>query len=125
METERLRTGKLTHSAGATQHPMLLREYAIATLLTAFVTAISFILEPITGHPAVALLFLLLVVIAGLPLSRGPVLFMATLSALLWDYLINPPYLSFFSTNAEDMMLFAMFFVVAIAMGHLTSQLRL
>jgi len=99
-------------------------EYIVATILTGLVTAASFALQPITGHAAVALLYLLLVVIAGLKLGRGPVLFIATSSALLWDYLINPPYLSFSPGNFEDMMLFAMFFVVAIAMGHLTSRLR-
>jgi two-component system sensor histidine kinase KdpD len=100
------------------------REYLIAFTLTALVTVVAFILEPVAGHPAVALLYLLLVVVAGVRLGRGPVLFIATSSALLWDYLINPPYLSFLPGNFEDMMLFAMFFIVAIAMGHLTSRLR-
>jgi two-component system sensor histidine kinase KdpD len=100
------------------------REYAIAIVLVAVVTAVSFALEPLTGHAAVALLYLLLVVIAGLKLGRGPVLFIATTGALLWDFLFIPPYLSLFPEDGEDLMLFLMFFVVALAMGRLTSQLR-
>lgn len=100
------------------------REYAIAIVLVAVVTAVSFALEPLTGHAAVALIYLLLVVIAGLKLGRGPVLFIATTGALLWDFLFIPPYLTLFPEDGEDLMLFLMFFVVALAMGRLTSQLR-
>lgn len=125
METIGLRNDPLIQSTAPWQSRLALPEYGIAILLTAVVTVISFVLQPITGHAAVALLYLLLVVTAGLRLSRGPVLFMAALSAVVWDYLINPPYLSFSSTNAEDVMFVVMFFVVAVAMGHLTSQLRM
>ncbi len=100
------------------------REYAIAIVLVAIVTAASFVLESLTGHAAVALLYLLLVVVAGLKLGRGAVLFIATSGALLWDYLFVPPFLSLVPENGEDWMLFLMFFVVALAMGRLTSQLR-
>jgi two-component system sensor histidine kinase KdpD len=99
-------------------------EYAIATIGIALVTAVSLALEPLTGHAAVALLYLLLVVIAGLKLGRGPVLFIAASGAVLWDLLFIPPFLSFFPENGEDLMLFLMLFVVALAMGRLTSQLR-
>jgi K+-sensing histidine kinase KdpD len=99
-------------------------EYLIAIALIAVVTAGSFALAPLAGHAAVALVYLLLVVIAGLKLRQGPVLFIAASGALLWDYLFNPPFLSFFPENVQDVMLFVMFFVVALAMGRLTSQLR-
>ena len=99
-------------------------EYAIAIVLVAIVTVASFALEPLTGHAAVALLYLLLVVIAGLKLGRGPVLFIAASGALLWDYLFIPPTLNLVPEDGEDLMLFLMFFVVALAMGRLTSQLR-
>ena len=73
----------------------------------------------------VALFYLLLVVIAGLRLGRGPVLLVATSGALLWDYLFNPPHFAFFPLDLQDTILLATFFAVAMAMGHLTSRLRL
>ncbi|HVO91647.1 MAG TPA: ATP-binding protein, partial [Terriglobales bacterium] len=55
---------------------------------------------------------------------RGPVLLLATNSALVWNFFFIPPRFSFHVESFEDAIIFAMFFVVAIAMGHLTSQLR-
>jgi len=100
-------------------------EYWTAIILTVLVTGIAWPIEPITGHAAIALFYLFLVVIAGLKLGRGPVLLVATSSALLWDYLFNPPHFAFFPLTLQDTILLATFFAVAIAMGHLTSQLRL
>ena len=50
---------------------------------------------------------------------------LAALSALLWNFLFIPPHFTFYIDKLEDAMMFAMFFVVAMAMGHLTSRLRL
>lgn len=100
-------------------------EYWAAIVLTVLVTLVSWPIEPITGHAAIALFYLFLVVLAGLKLGRGPVLLIATSSALLWDYFYNPPHFAFFPLTLQDTILLATFFAVAIAMGHLTSQLRL
>jgi two-component system sensor histidine kinase KdpD len=50
---------------------------------------------------------------------------MAALSALSWNYFFIPPRFTFFIRRPEDLIMFAMFFVVAISMGSLTSRLRL
>ena len=57
-------------------------------------------------------------------LNRWAVLLVATLSALAWNYLFIPPIYTFRITSAHDLMMFSMFFVVALAMGHITNQLR-
>ncbi|MBI2999923.1 MAG: sensor histidine kinase KdpD [Deltaproteobacteria bacterium] len=99
-------------------------EFVFAGMLVAAVTLVSYLLEPYTGYLAIALLYLLLVVAAGLKLSRLPVLTLAATSALLWNFLFIPPRYTFYIARLHDAMMFAMFFVVAIAMGHLTSRLR-
>lgn len=101
-----------------------MNEYVLAAISVALVTAASFLLEPITGYLAVALLYLLLVVALGLRLQRGPVLTAAAVSALLWNFIFIPPRLTFYIDKVEDGMMFATFFIVAMAMGHLTSRLR-
>ena len=58
-------------------------------------------------------------------LRRGPALLVAASSALVWDFFFIPTRFSLHIAKLEDLTVFAMFFVVAIAMGHLTSQLRL
>src|SRR4029077_9037169 len=100
-------------------------EYALAICLTALVTGASLALEALIGYRAVALLYLLLVVFVGMKLQRAPVLLVAGSSGLVWDFFFIPPRLNLHIAQIEDLMMFAMFFVVAMAMGHLTSQLRL
>ena len=101
-----------------------INEYALAAIFIALVTAVSFVLERFTGYLAIALLYLLLVVALGLRMRRGTVLTVAAASALLWNFLFIPPRLTFYIDKVEDGMMFAMFFIVAVAMGHLTTRLR-
>ncbi len=108
-----------------TRTPAPINEFFIAGILAALVTVVSFLIKPFTGYLPIALLYLLLVVAVGLKLRRGPVLTLAALSALLWNFLFIPPHFTFYIDKLEDAMMFAMFFVVAMAMGHLTSRLRL
>ncbi len=102
-----------------------LHEYVIAIVLTGFVTVLSWSVEPFAGHAAASSLYLLMVVAAGLRLSRGPVLVAAALSTLAWYTVFIPPRFAFHIGTVEDAMIFASFFAVAMAMGHLTSQLRI
>jgi len=104
--------------------PTPLREYAVAILCTAAVSVLSLMLEPLIGHEAIGLLYLLLVVAVGVKLRRGPVLLVAACSAVMWDWLFLPPYFNLHIASGEDLMLFATFFVVALIMGHLTTRLR-
>jgi two-component system, OmpR family, sensor histidine kinase KdpD len=101
-----------------------LREVALASISLAVTTAIALAIVSVTGYVTVALLYLLLVVFAGLNFSRWTVLFIGAACALLWNFLFIPPRFTFYIATVEDVMHFAMFFVVALAMGHLTSRLR-
>ncbi|HEY1266239.1 MAG TPA: ATP-binding protein [Candidatus Binatia bacterium] len=113
------RTGKFD-----TLGPTPLREYALAVVYTAAATVTSLALEPIIGHRPIGLLYLLLVVAVGVKLHRGPVLLVAACSTIIWDLLFIPPYFTLHIATGEDLMLFTTFFVVALAMGHLTTRLR-
>jgi len=99
-------------------------EYLAAIYATALVTGASFIADRLIGYRAIALLYLLLVVVLGMKLRRGPVLLVAVSSGLVWDFFFIPTRFSLHIANIEDLMMLAMFFIVAMAMGHLTSQLR-
>jgi len=73
---------------------------------------------------AVSLVYLLAVVLLAMVLNRWAVLLVAALSAVAWDFLFIPPIFTFTITSPHDVMMFTMFFIVAIAMGHTTHQLR-
>src|SRR5262245_66636335 len=88
------------------------------------VTRALFIVEGLIGYRAIALFYLLLVVVLGMKLRRGPVLLVAVSSGLVWDFFFIPTRFSLHIANIEDLMMLAMFFIVAMAMGHLTSRDR-
>ena len=66
-----------------------------------------------------------LVVVAGFRFKRESVLFVAASSTLAWYTVFIPPRFSFHIGTVEDALIFASFFAVAVAMGHLTSRLHL
>ncbi|HEU5248120.1 MAG TPA: sensor histidine kinase KdpD [Candidatus Udaeobacter sp.] len=100
------------------------RDFGIALAIAAAVTALSLPIFGYTGYSAVALLYLLAVVLAGMRLSRWPTLFLAALSALLWDFLFVPPRFTFYIGLFQDAMMFGAYFVIALVIGHLATQLR-
>ncbi|MCX6909350.1 MAG: ATP-binding protein, partial [Verrucomicrobia bacterium] len=69
-------------------------------------------------------LYLLSVVLLALALDRWALLLMAALSAMAWNFFFVPPILTFRIETLHDAMMFAMYFVVAVLMGHITHQLR-
>ena len=77
-----------------------------------------------TGYGAISLIFLLGVLLAGMVLSRGPVLLVAALSAISWNFLFIPPRFTLHIAKLEDALTFATYFIIALTVGSLTSQLK-
>ena len=100
------------------------RDFGIALGIAAGVTALCLAIFDYTGYWAVALFYLLAVVLAATRLPRWPTLFLAGLSALLWDFLFIPPRFTFYITHFHDFMMFGAYFVIAVVIGHLATQLR-
>src|SRR5689334_7695398 len=100
------------------------RDFGVALAIAAVVTAVSLAIFDYTGYWAVALFYLLAVVLAATRLRRWPTLFLAALSALLWDFLFIPPRFTFYITHFHDFMMFGAYFVIALVIGHLATQLR-
>ncbi len=77
-----------------------------------------------TGYWAVALFYLLAVVLAGMRLRRWPTLFLAALSAHALEFSFIPPRFTFYISKFQDFMMFGAYFVVALVIGHLATQLH-
>ncbi len=103
----------------------IIGEYSWVIVSLFAIASVCWGLVSFTGYMFVALVFLLAVVIAALRFSRGPVLTMATLSAVCWNYFFIPPIFTFHISKPEDWIMFGMFFIVALSMGSLTSRLRM
>ena len=99
-------------------------EYVTALAGVAALTAVCWFLVPLIGYEAIALIYLLGVLLAGMVLERWPVLIAATISALSWNFLFIPPQFTFRIAKFEDGLMFATYFIVALAVGSLTTRLR-
>lgn len=100
------------------------REYAAVAMMAAAATALGSFLEPVVGYWSVALIYLLIVTLTGVSFGRGPTLLLATLCAVLWDLFFIPPRFTLHISHSQDLMMFGMFFTVALVVGHLTTRLR-
>ncbi len=101
-----------------------LQEYGTALGLVGILTAVCWQLESIVGYTVPALVYLAAILLASFHISRWPMVFMAGLSALAWNYFFIPPRFTFEVRALEDMILLGMFFAVALSMGQLTTRLR-
>ena len=101
-----------------------LKQYLTAIAGVAALTIACWLLTPLTGYAAISLIYLLGVLLAGMVLSRGPVLLVATLSALAWNFLFIPPRFTLHIDKVEDALTFAAYFIIALTVGSLTAQLK-
>ena len=100
------------------------RDYLIGIGGVISLTIGCWLLTPLTGYGAIALIYLLGVLVAGTLLARGPVLLVAALSALCWNFLFIPPLYTFHIGKLEDALMFVTYFIVAITVGSLTARLK-
>lgn len=110
--------------AFGTGQPILWRGYIASLSVAAAVTIFGMVIEPWAGYWAIALTYLLAVIVAATRLRRRPTLFLAALSALLWDFLFIPPKYTLYIREVHDFIMFGMYFAVALIVGHLTAHLR-
>lgn len=102
----------------------LVAEYSAAVVVTFIMVSMAWGAAPWIGYMSVGLFFLLGVIGASLRLSRGPVLLMAAAAAVSWDYFFIAPLFTFHIKELPDIIMFVMFFIVALSMGNLTTRLR-
>jgi two-component system, OmpR family, sensor histidine kinase KdpD len=100
------------------------RDFGVAIGIAAAVTGFSLSVFNFIGYWAIALFYLFAVVIAGMRLRRWPTFFLAALSALLWNFLFIPPRFTFYISKFEDFMMFGAYFIIAMVIGHLATQLH-
>ncbi|MBL9168891.1 MAG: sensor histidine kinase KdpD [Verrucomicrobiales bacterium] len=100
-------------------------QYLAAFASCAAVTLVAWVLQRWIGYQTVALIFLSAVVLLAMFVGRGPIFFAATLTALSWNFLFVPPLFTLWITGFHDSMMFALYFLVALATGQLTARQRL
>jgi two-component system sensor histidine kinase KdpD len=101
-----------------------LRGYGIALGVVGGVTGLNCLLDHWIGYQALALIYLLAVVVLAMYVGRGATFLAATVTALSWDYFFTEPRHSFRIVNAADGMMFVTYFLISLAMAHLAARLR-
>lgn len=114
-----LRAGWGWLSSGA-----LWRQYVLALAVFVAASLLNLWLENWIGYQAIALVYLLAIVLLAWSVGRGPILLATALTALAWAYVFCPPKYSFHIARFYDQMMLTTYFAVALTMGQLTARLR-
>jgi two-component system sensor histidine kinase KdpD len=107
-----------------TKRIALKNQYLIGILIITFIALSASFLLDYTGYRVVALILLLAVSILAMLFDILPVLFTALSSALIWNFFFIPPIFNFHVGTPEDVLMFLMYFVVALINAVLTFKIR-
>lgn len=99
-------------------------QYITSTLVILVISILLFFIKEILGYRVVALILLVTVSLLAMVYDIVPVLISAALSALIWNFFFIPPLFSFHIDNAEDVLMFLMYFIIALVNTTLTSKIR-
>ena len=99
-------------------------QYVFASLTVTAAALLSWPLAETENYHVVSFILLFIVSILATFMGTGPVLIGATLSALLWNFLFIPPQYTFSIDKTEDILIFGLFFIIALVNGVLTTRVR-
>lgn len=83
-----------------------------------------YLLSPLIGYRVSAFVLLLAVSFSALVFNLAATLLAAVLSAFIWNFFFIPPRFTLHVDNAEDGILLAMYFLIALVSGVLTNRIR-
>lgn len=99
-------------------------QYFLSAFLVLIVSLICFLFKDLVGYRIVALIMLMAVSVVAMLFEILPVLLAAVLSAVIWNFFFIPPLYTFNIGNAEDALMFLLYFVIALVNGVLTFKIR-
>ena len=99
-------------------------QYFFSALLVLGVSLVCFSFKGFIGYKIVALILLMAVSVAAMLFEILPVLLAAVLSAVIWNFFFIPPLYTFEIGNAEDALMFLLYFVIALINAVLTFKIR-
>jgi two-component system sensor histidine kinase KdpD len=108
-------------------HPVYqsrINQYLLSFVIVGVTTLICTPLANTESYHVVSFILLFVVSILATFLGIGPVLMASTLSALVWNFFFIPPHYTFHIDKAEDILMFGMFFIIALVNGVLTTKVR-
>ena len=98
-------------------------QFVIAIAVVLLASLLCFAGVTLIGYKVVALILLTVVSILAMTLSMWPVVVAATISAFVWNFFHSPLY-TFHIDNAEDILMFCFYFIIALLNTVLQSRIR-
>lgn len=98
--------------------------YLLSAIIIAAVALLSAPLANTQKYHVVSFILLFVVSILSTFMGVGPILLASTLSALAWNFFFIPPHLTFHIEKTEDILIFGLFFIIALVNGILTTRVR-
>ncbi|PBQ34584.1 sensor histidine kinase [Sphingobacteriaceae bacterium] len=102
----------------------LSKQYIFSLLFIFVIAGCCYLLSDFVGYRVVALILMLSVSIIAMFFDMKPVLLVAVLSALTWNFFFIPPKFTLAIRGTEDNLMFLMYFVIAMVNAVLTSKIR-
>jgi two-component system sensor histidine kinase KdpD len=102
----------------------LTMQYLISVALVLIVAAACFYTAGFIGYRVIALLLLMTVSLVAMLFEILPVIVAAVLSAIIWNFFFIPPLFTFHIDNAEDVLMFLLYFIIALVNAVLTFKIR-
>ncbi|MDE3251168.1 MAG: DUF4118 domain-containing protein [Bacteroidota bacterium] len=100
------------------------KQLFLGTLLICFTSGICKLLGGAVDYKIVGFILLVNVSLIAAVFDILPVLYAASISALIWDFFFIPPFYTFQVGTADDTILLLTYFVIAIVSGVLTYKIR-
>lgn len=97
------------------------KQCLFSLLLVSTVSILCFSISSIIGYKVVAFIFLVTVSIIAISFDILPVLIAAVLSALIWNFFFIPPRFTFHVGTTDNLILFVMYFIIALLNAVLTN----
>ncbi len=118
--------------AGKSEQPLPKKKISIVSPLNYIISAVAviigslfgFLLRDILGQINLLFLMLLPVVLIAISLGRGPSIFAAILSVMIFDFLFVEPYFTFAVSDVRYFLSFIMFIAFVVEISNLASNLR-
>jgi K+-sensing histidine kinase KdpD len=98
--------------------------YLLSAIIISGVAYLSIPLATTQNYHLVSFILLFVVSILSTFMGIGPVLLASTYGALVWNFFFIPPHHTFHIEKTEDILIFGLFFIIALVNGVLTTKVR-
>jgi two-component system sensor histidine kinase KdpD len=99
-------------------------EYELGILFFILATGLAFLMYPYFELSNLIMVFLVAVMVTAIHCGRGPAILVSFLSVLAFDFFFVPPRFTFDVAETHYIFTFAVMFLVALVISHLTSLVR-